>query len=1106
MKRLAGLSLLWMMTAAGAAQQQAAAPDGWAGQEGGTRGGMPASAAHTYSASNRAELLAALAGGDSRIVRVVGVIDMSEGRPYVDSADQKLRGAVRLPANTTLLGIGSNAGFVNANVHVAGVEQVVIRNLHFRNPCDVGPVWDPNDGPKGNWNSLFDSITVSASRHVWIDHNSFSDAPQTDDTLPTENGMLRQCHDGALDINQGADLVTVSYNRFAQHEKNTLVGSSDKAAADEGRLRVTFHHNLYEHVASRAPRVRFGKVHLFNNYHAGDRKHAAYAHEYSVGVGKQAAIVSHNNAYDIAGAQSCRDVVRNPGSSPAGVFADSGSLLNGQALADCPFGGDAAWRVPYAYRPLPAGAVREYVLAHAGAGKLAACTASGLRFCAHYRDAGGHWEHGPDGLALIDGAAVSAAGDHYVEAKLRPLGTQPVYLLTRHADAGNWLGAGIRHAGGAVDIEIVRMQDGVMSRLKQVRRSSAGGERFLTLRLELTGTTATLYLDGEKLTAALLAAPDVGGKIGLLASAGNADIGEVRVGDAAEKPARISVALPGQRYAAQAGDPPERISVAAVAGDGTSRLGFTAYSSDSAIATVSAGDKSIVVTARAPGKARIVLTGASDPALQSIVDVDVAPAFAQVPQTYIIGSAVFPAAGAASVPADTPLRIVFDRPPVLGDGGSVRIFRRADGRLAEIIRAGETIDTLGYAGQERMRRVRSAAIRIDGNTAVVKPRRLEYGTDYYVAIDDGVFRQTAIAGVPFAGMGKAAGWRFRTALAPAARKRLLVDDDGPADFRTVQGALEHAMLRYTRSQPLTIDVRNGGYRELLYLRGKDNLTIKGQSRDGVVIHAANSDAHNPGSGVSQDEASPGIGGGRALLLVEDADMLTLDTLTLKNTTLRSDGPSAQAETLFFNSSNGRLIARNASFFSEQDTLQLTGYAWFHRTLVAGNVDFIWGHNRAALFEDSEIRSVGDSAHPASGGYVVQARTVNAADPGFVFLDSRLTFGAGPAGNMPPAGGTYLARSPGTASTWDNVSFIGCRMDGHIAAAGWLLKPAPHPAQASAAAGWREYGSADAAGRPIDVSARVAGYAMSEAEARTRYGSRAAVFAGYADGAGWNPQP
>ena len=1010
-------------------KRPAAQADGWAGQEGGTIGGAaPGASVHTVA--NRAQLLAALAASGSRIVHVEGMIDMSEGKQYTSSADQASRGTIKIPSHTTLVGAGGNAGFINASLVLSSVSQVVIRNLHMRNPCDVAPRWDPNDGAKGNWNSLYDAITVSASTHVWIDHNTFTDAPDTDDAQPVVKGMPRQCHDGALDIGNGSDLVTVSYNHFALHEKNSLVGSSDKATGDEGRLRITFANNLFEHVVSRAPRVRFGKVHLLNNYYLGDRKRASYGHEYSVGVGMKAKIISHNNVFDIAGARDCDDVVRNPAKA-AGAFADGGSLLNGSSLANCPFSTDTGWTVPYPFSALPASSVREHVLAHAGAGKL----------------------------------------PHYVQATLRPLkgdGGQ-LYLMGSYADAANWAGAGLKILDAAtVQVDISVMRDGVLSRLKQVRRKTRA-VRAMTLRFDMDGRLMTAYLDGERLTSA--AQPRGLPRAGTHWQGDGFELLKLRKGEASMAPARLAATLPGNRLSIQAGDPPQRISLAAFHGDG-SGMPLTARSSNPGIAGVEVDGAGLVVTARSVGTAVIVAASASDPVVQTEIEVVVSREFRQPGHVYKLRKS------ALAQPVDTPLRLVFDSPPVLGDTGSVRIFRRADDALVDIIRPGEAIFTLGFAGQERQRRVTAMQITVSGSTVVIKPqRKLAYGTEYYVAIDDGVI-QGRIAGKPFAGIGKAGGWTFRTRPAAPKGTRLIVDDDGPADFRTVQGALDHVMQHLPRHVPATISVRNGTYHELLYLRAKDKLTLKGQSRDGVVIHATNNDGLNPGSGASQDALSPGIAGGRALMLVEDADLLTLDSLTLKNTTLRASGQSAQAEALYFNNDKGRLTATNAAFLSEQDTLQLTGYAWFHNTLVAGNVDFIWGANRAALFEDSEIRTLGDSNGAGAGGYIVQARTVSASDPGFVFLNSRLTRGVGPAGDKVSDGSAYLARSPGTASTWDKVTFINCRMDAHIAPVGWFERPTPNPLRG----GWREYGSMNLQGGLLNLDARSGGTLLGRLDA------------------------
>jgi pectate lyase/lysophospholipase L1-like esterase len=348
-------------TARALARENAPA-DGWAGMEGGTQGGAAAAASAVHDVGSRAELLAALAAaGDARIIQVRGTIDMADGaRP----------GMVRLPSNTTLIGLGEDAGLVNASIVLANVSQVIIRNLAIGNPCDPEPKWDPQDGPRGNWNSLYDGITVTASHHVWIDHNSFTDAPRTDGLSPKENGMLKQCHDGALDITAASDFVTVSYNHFALHEKNTLVGASDRATGDDGHLRVTFSNNFFDHVAARAPRVRFGQVHLFNNFHKGSRKHAEYAHEYSVGIARQARLIIDANAYDIEGARGCGDALHNPGKSEPGAVLDRGSQLNGKALADCGFSADVGWSVPYPFTALAAADVQPNVMSNAGAGRL----------------------------------------------------------------------------------------------------------------------------------------------------------------------------------------------------------------------------------------------------------------------------------------------------------------------------------------------------------------------------------------------------------------------------------------------------------------------------------------------------------------------------------------------------------------------------------------------------------------------------------------------------------------------------------------------------------------------------------------------------------------
>lgn len=352
---------------------------GWASQNGGTSGGRAAAASAIYKVNSASQLLAALKaqGNAAKIIKLYGTIDMTSadnGGPFTSASDQAARNAIRLPGNTTLIGVGSDAKVVNASIKIKDVENVIVRNLTIVNPCDINPLWDSNDGSSGNWNSQYDGVTIDGARHVWIDHNVFTDAPQTDDKLPVAYGKTKQCHDGALDVKNGADYVTVSNNRFELHQKNNLIGSSDSTTSDEGHLTVTFHGNYFVNVSERAPRVRFGKVHVYNNYYEGNRAYSAYPHYYSIGVGYKAKIISQNNAFDIAGATSCPDVVKNPGSSSkTGAITDTGSLLNGTELSlagSCHFSSAVGWTMPYSVNLLPAAEVKQAVKSNAGVGKL----------------------------------------------------------------------------------------------------------------------------------------------------------------------------------------------------------------------------------------------------------------------------------------------------------------------------------------------------------------------------------------------------------------------------------------------------------------------------------------------------------------------------------------------------------------------------------------------------------------------------------------------------------------------------------------------------------------------------------------------------------------
>ncbi|WP_129838996.1 pectate lyase [Streptomyces sp. RFCAC02] len=395
------------------------ARDGWGAAEGGVTGGSEARRGHDITVSTRAELADALArtGDEPTIIRIDGTIDANTddaGNPlgcddyatdgysldaYLAAYDpatwgrddpsgpleearaasaalQKERVVLPVGSNTTIIGADDDARLLGATLDVRGADNVIVRNLTFEDSFDCFPQWDPTDGEFGEWNSEYDSLVLYGSTHVWVDHNTFTDGRRPDAEQPRYFGRLFQQHDGQLDIVRGADLVTASWNVFTEHDKTILIGNSDGASADDrGRLRATFHHNLFHNVTERAPRVRYGQVDVYSNHFRQDEG-AAYG--YSFGIGIESALVAEYNAFTLPDGLGAADTVHRwtPGTSmtargnwvnhrPADLVA-----AHNAANPDAPLGDDAGWR-PELRRQVTHPVAVPFVVDHwAGAGRL----------------------------------------------------------------------------------------------------------------------------------------------------------------------------------------------------------------------------------------------------------------------------------------------------------------------------------------------------------------------------------------------------------------------------------------------------------------------------------------------------------------------------------------------------------------------------------------------------------------------------------------------------------------------------------------------------------------------------------------------------------------
>ncbi|XP_038689677.1 probable pectate lyase 4 isoform X2 [Tripterygium wilfordii] len=133
----------------------------------------------------------------------------------------------------TIDGRGQRVKLTGKGLRLKECEHIIICNLEF-------------EGGRGH---DVDGIQIKPnSRHIWIDRCS-----------------LRDYDDGLIDITRQSTDITVSRCYFTNHDKTMLIGADPSHVGDRC-IRVTIHHCFFDGTRQRQPRVRFGKVHLYNNY------------------------------------------------------------------------------------------------------------------------------------------------------------------------------------------------------------------------------------------------------------------------------------------------------------------------------------------------------------------------------------------------------------------------------------------------------------------------------------------------------------------------------------------------------------------------------------------------------------------------------------------------------------------------------------------------------------------------------------------------------------------------------------------------------------------------------------------------------------------------
>ncbi len=149
---------------------------------------------------------------------------------------------IEVASDKTIAGSASGGEIVDGGLYLDHVENVVVRNLTFRDSFVAGD-WDGKLDHNDN-----DGIRVDTSDHVWIDHNEFA-----------------RLGDGMVDLRKDSTALTVSWNYFHDHNKTLGVGWTDNLVTT-----LTLHHNRFSNVHQRnASLDNVAAGHVYNNWLSG---------------------------------------------------------------------------------------------------------------------------------------------------------------------------------------------------------------------------------------------------------------------------------------------------------------------------------------------------------------------------------------------------------------------------------------------------------------------------------------------------------------------------------------------------------------------------------------------------------------------------------------------------------------------------------------------------------------------------------------------------------------------------------------------------------------------------------------------------------------------
>lgn len=319
---------------------------GYATQNGGTTGGAGGQTVRATTGTAIHQALCSRASSSTPItIQVEGTINHGNTAKVSGESCNTAAGVIELKqiSNVTLVGVGNGAVFDQLGIHIRESSNIIIQNVTVKNVKKSG-------SPTSNGG---DAISMESDvRNVWVDHT----------TLEASGGES-EGFDGLFDMKDNTQYVTLSYSTLRNSGRGGLIGSSE---SDVSNGFVTFHHNLYENIDSRAPLLRGGVAHMYNN-------HYKQLNESGINSRAGARAKVDNNYFE-----DSKDVLGTFYTDAAGTWHVSGNIFDNitwsaKGTDNNPAGPDVksttTVSVPYSFGLDPANCVPDVVSRTAGANK-----------------------------------------------------------------------------------------------------------------------------------------------------------------------------------------------------------------------------------------------------------------------------------------------------------------------------------------------------------------------------------------------------------------------------------------------------------------------------------------------------------------------------------------------------------------------------------------------------------------------------------------------------------------------------------------------------------------------------------------------------------------